>query len=501
MYIQLTQVHYPYSIAPPTKVSITLNGKSLKTVTLPRLKKTVKLNVPAGSQKVAIRIVEPSQDHWLYVGAKVKLKGQWTSLIKHKAKSYHVATHQQPIELYLDQPKWLRIDEFSRGKVTHRYQYQASAGGLTIKPKRQQKQAMLRILSLQNNKDKIELWPFQYNHAATSIQTQTSEPAYLSRLTKQDKTATDAKLISSASSSDSVYMQYQSRRDFDSDASSSLKENFIEGGWRHRQKTDCLGCYWRSDLFARQHASHNITVLGTHQWLQGAWSQSAWRWQLKQSLFIQSNDQSPFKWFGAATLGHSHGINERLRHAQKLQIFARHISADAPSFLTDNDIYSTYQTQHLWGVSLEESVTGRPWLDSFWRIHGRLMSNELENSLDAEYVQAGISWHQYFKPVEFSANYRHRSYLIDDDRDLMVHKPSIGFNLHFWQGVNSTNLLQYTLRLNNDLERNDYAISLELSWDFNGHRTLKDYSPRESVFHRLRQRDISQELALSLIHI
>lgn len=490
--LNLTQVHYPYHQAPAANVEVSLNDKTFKTISLSPLQQTVELHIPPGRQKVAIALTNPSKDHWLYVQADAYLNGKWQAILTPNYKRYDVATAQQPLELYFDKPSWVRIDEFRRAKVTHRYQYQAQAGTLELKPNKGEKQVMLRVLSLQEKRPSQSLHAFNFEKDSEVVEANALPILDLAKRTVEEFAISGARLNTIGNDTDGVYVQYQSRRDFDSDTTSNDTERFVEVGWRYRKKLDCLSCYWRSDLFAREHTKDNISTLGMHQWLQGAWPKSNWSWQMRQSLFVQPADSNPFRVSVNGILKHNHDINETMSHGHDMQLFARYLSEKNPTFLTDNDVYSNYQNQHRWGLRLEESIIGRPWLDSFWRVHARVASNELESSLKAEYVQAGIGWRQYFKPMEIGLDYHHRSYLKDENRASVIHKPVLGLQLNYWQGLHNGELLHWKLRLTNDLERSEYSVLLETSWNFlRGHR-LKDYRPDETVFYDLHDRYIHQ---------
>ncbi len=495
--IQVSQAHFPYRVAPPGKLLISLNERPYKTLSLPPLAQTLKLKIPAGEQNLRIRLENPSSNHWLYVQARAKINGQWRALIVSKKKRFQVATQHQPLELYLDQPSWLRIDELDKGYIKQRFKFHPQAGPFIVAPKQGQKQAMLRVLSLQEKSASPRLWPFQYTAPALLLKNETMNTALLTNLNSHSNQyiwLPHGNLNGTANNSNAVYWQSKSRKDFDSDTSNSHTENFFESGWRHRQKLACTSCYWRSDVFARQHNNNDLNILGGHLWLQGAWPQSSWNWQLKQSLFVQANESSPWKWLGTGTLTNGHNVKKTLKHEHKLQLFARHLSISNPDFTTDNDIYSNYQTLHRWGIRLEEKVRGRPWLDSLWSSHFRVVSNELDQTLDPEYIQAGAAWHQYWKPLILSVSYRYRVYLLDEDRELYIHKPALAFNIIFWQGMAPSEMLQWKTRFDKDLDSNDYSLTLEMSWGFFNGRGLRDYRPGESAFSSLRKSEVNPQL-------
>ncbi|MFY0641076.1 MAG: hypothetical protein JXR16_08525 [Bermanella sp.] len=486
----LNQVRYPYQQAPFSEIRINLNNKLLKTINLSPTQKTFVINIPAGQQRVTFALLNPSKEHWVYVQAQANFNGKWQAIINPDYKRYEVATTAQPLELYLDRPSWLRIDKYVGGKVTHEYQYQSESGSLLLKPMDGERQLMLRVLSLQENTDKERLETYSFETHNTGF-------PHNATLALQPPTRAIDKFVLSGNhlesignDTDGVYVQYQSRRDFDSDAENSVQEKFIEVGWRHRKKLNCLSCYWRSDLFSRKHTQNNIGLVGTQQWLQGAWAQSSWSWQITHSLYLQTTESVPFKWSALGSLKYSHGINNSLRHGHQVDVFTRYFSENSPDFFTDNDVYSSYQNQHKWGVRIEETITGRPWFDSFWRGHLRLVSNELDTSSKAEYAQVGFGIRQYFRPVEVGLDYHHRSYLKDEDRKNIINKPILGLQINYWQGFTTGEMLQWKLSVTNDLDQGEYAVLLEASWNMSRGRGLNDYRPSETAFYDLHRSDV-----------
>ena len=268
----------------------------------------------------------------------------------------------------------------------------------------------------------------------------------------------------------------------------------MEAGWRHRRKLACTACYWRSDLLVRIHNDDDIDVVGTHQWLYGDWNQSSWRWELKNSLLQQTNPEMEWSWLGSAAAIETHDINEKLEHEYTLKLFGRYLSADDPYFPIDNDIYSRYKDQHRYGLNLGTTLRGRPWLDSLWVANASLGSNEDFNPIQPDYLQARVAWRQYWRPLAFSAAYRHRYYLADDDRDDDSDTSQLQLGVNSLGSFPAGQVLQWGASLDYDFDREDFGFALTLSWDHTRGRGLRDFYPNKTSFFQLRKRDLNADM-------
>jgi hypothetical protein len=413
-------------------------------------------------------------------------------MLEPRQRRYQVATQNQPLELYIPQSRWLRIDEYQAGKLTHRYQWHPRPGPLKLWPPKGQPEALYRIFSRQARPLAAPaLMPYPFPRPTLPAPQEAVEiDPRVAPQPPRFRWIPNGRLGGSAHSTDGAWLQFKSRLDLDNDASDRDNENFFELGWQHREKLDCQGCYWRSDLFARRHTRDSLNVLGTEQWLEGTWPETGWHWQLKQSLLIQTGQGTPWKWHTAATAINRHRINETLQHAHQLQVFGRYLSEDSPRFVVDNDIYSDYQDDHQWGIKLQETLLGRPWLDSLWTTRLSVMSNEDLNPFEPEYLQARVAWHQYWTPWTLSINYRHRTYLSDDDREQLAHRPVLGMQLKYLQGLAQGQLLQWLGRFDADLDRSKFSFMLEVSRHHARGRGLRDFRPQELIFLPLRARDM-----------
>lgn len=495
--LELRQAYLPFQQAPPASVLVTLNDQPVSRITLPPERHAVSITVPAGSQQLRLQLEQPSSDHWLYVQARARLDGQWQSLFPPRQRRYQVATVAQPLEIYLPGPRWLRIDEYRAGRITHRYQWQASAGELQLSPAQDESRALYRVFSWQPRTHQPMPAPYAFDIAQHGAPEQEPQSLALA-VTPPAASPTyrwqpDPRIAGSANATDGLYLRNESRLDLDSDAAGEEDERFFETGWRHRRALDCQGCFWRSDIFVRTHEDDDIDVFATRQWLHGDWVQSSWRWELQQSLWHQSEPETEWSWQGSARLVTTHDINEKLEHEYQLRLFGRHLSASDPDHPVDNDIYSRYKEQHRYGAKIGAGLRGRPWLDSLWTARASLSTNEDFNPVDPDYIEASAAWRQYWRPLAFTASYRHRLYLADDDRDSNEQRPALTLAVNALNTFPTGLLLHWDGRLDYDLDRGEYGFMLTLSFDQSRGRGLRDFYPGRSSFHALRSRDISDD--------
>lgn len=496
--LTLQQGVLPYHQAPPALIEVSLGSEPVSQISLPPLQQAETVTVPAGPQQLRVRLVQPSSDHWLYVKAEALLDGEWVSLADQERRRYDVATLAQPVEIYLDEPLWLRIDEYHPDGITRRYQLQREAGLLQLLPPPGEERAYYRIFGWRPKVGEGAVVPFEFAYPPVLIENLPGVAPLYSQARQSGlplyRWSPDERLSDTARATDSAYLEFQSRRDFESDTDDDDDERFFEAGWRHRRALDCAGCYWRSDVFARDHNDDDIRVFGTRQWLRRNLDISGWRWEAQQSLLLQTDPETDWSWKGSAAVIQRHDINETLKHETSLQLFGRYLSADDPDNPVDNDIYSTYQSDHRYGARLQAGLRGAPWLDSRWVAHTRLSSNEDFNLFDPDYAQIGADWRQYWRPLVLSAGYRHRYYLQDDDRSSNQHRPLLRLALASRHGVGGGRLLHVDTRLDYDVDRDEFSFQLGFNWDFTRGRSLRDFDPFRTTFHSLYSRDLGNTM-------
>lgn len=486
--LTITQTQLPYHLKPKANLIFTLNQKVIKTATLSSDRQTVNLSIPKGKQRLRIRLQEPSSDHWIYVQASAVISGKRVNLMEPRQSKFHVATQDQPLILHIKQASWLRIDQYKDGKIKQVYQLQNAPGKITLKPRAAESASMYRVFSLQTKDNTKALLPFSVNTISFKDDSPLSEVGLLTKVPTSQPSFSDDHHYFNPASTNGFYYQYDTRYDLDDDTRISDTETFNEFGWRHRQKLHCLSCYWRSDVFARSHTDGETDVIGAEVRLQGELPYSDnWVWRMRQEALYTNNASQAWRWAGSANLINTQKINQIVQQRHNLELFAQHLSFDVNALPQDTDVYSPYKNDHRWGLKLEESLSVRPWLDTVFNGHFRVVSNELDQTLDPDYLQAELSWLQYWKPLEISLAYRHRTYLIDDQRDSNSHQPTLGLNLRVWHSFNNKDLVQYRARFNQDVNNNDYTFTFEISWNMTSGMGFNHFMPSESAFHSLKR--------------
>ena len=108
---------------------------------------SISLDLPPGRHSVRIWIERPLVNQFLR--AKVtQVQGEhYENLLKTTNRSYHVATHQEPLRFSLSGPTWLRIDELQDGTTSSRYLFLQSEDvhELELTPEDDQSEAIFRL--------------------------------------------------------------------------------------------------------------------------------------------------------------------------------------------------------------------------------------------------------------------------------------------------------------------------------------------------------------------
>ncbi|MDX1734832.1 MAG: hypothetical protein R3228_10700 [Halioglobus sp.] len=495
--LTLRQGILPYHQAPPAEVQVSLGGDTVTRIAMPPQRVKYTLEVPAGEQKIRLSLREPSSDHWLYVDAEARLDGGWVPLVERQPRRFDVATAEQPVEIYIDEPRWLRIDEYRGDTVSHRHYLQSEPGILRLTPAAGLKRAYYRVSGWRPRARPNTLLPYEFT--ATSAVVPYAAAARIAPLAVSAPAETasyrwlpEKDTAVAVGATDGAYVQFELRRDFDADAPGD-DERFVEAGWRHRDALDCAGCYWRSDLFAREHTEDDNRVIGTRQWLRGTLPRPGWRWETRQSLLLQLDPDVEWSWGGSLSAVHRLAINEKMASENSLQLFGRYLSADDPEQPVDNDIFTDYKDRHRYGARLGSVLRGSPWLDSRWVVDARISTNEDFNPLQPDYLQAGAAWRQFFTPVAVSAGFRHRYYLDDDDRSGSSHSPLLQLALDSRHGIGER-LLNFNGRVDYDPDRNEFSVRFGVGMDLTRGRGLLDYDPVRTGFHGLFSRDLQRSV-------
>lgn len=493
--LKFSQMALPFQYAPDSTLLITLNQKEIKTVTLSDKQAVINLSIPAGRQQLRVKLLEPSSDHWIYIQADAYILDQWVNVIQPRSTKFYVSTHDQPLVLHLNQTRWLRIEEYKNDKTIQTYQLKKDSGTLTLKPEKGQNAALYRVFSFQEKTSSqpllpisIEKEPFDETLRYTDTQLLSKSPLFLPEYSADTNNK-------NRTSTNGLYYQHSIRYDFDDLSSDQPSQTYNEFGWRHRRPLNCLSCYWRSDVYGRSHSDTETQLIGATLWMQGDMPYSNnWSWRTKQELLYSHTYSDAWRWAGSGNLINSYTINESIALRHNLELFAQHLSFTPSNLPQDTDLYSQYKRDHTWGIKVEESLHYRPWLDSLLSGHFRLVSNELETTIEPDYLQAGFAWHQYWQPMQFSVNYRHRTYLVDQQRDDTHHQPTLGLNIKFWHHFNGQDLIQYQARLNRNLNNQDYIVTFEISWNMANSMGFHHFMPSENAFHSLKRDAFNHEI-------
>jgi hypothetical protein len=156
----------------------------------------------------------------------------------------------------------------------------------------------------------------------------------------------------------------------------------------------------------------------------------------------------------------------------------------------DLDVFSTYKSEHQWGLRFSERLVCRPWLDTEWYISGSLTTNEQLKPWDPDNLRLHCGWKQLIGPVQADLGYRYNHYFDDSDRNGATDRNFLDFALAWDQWLISQERLQLSLKTEIDLDRSQLSGWLAIAWFFGEGRGLRDFGPGDGDFPTIRERRI-----------
>jgi hypothetical protein len=471
----------------PVAVDVRVNGDRYSRLTLSEgdASRILPLNLPARTSQLELQMLNPSSRHWVYFQLEQRADSRtaWQPVAREQRRSYHSVLPGQPLELYVDQPSWLRLEVFDGQRLMQQYRYHPAAGNVVIAAD-ELEGSFVRVYSL------------RYQPGRMTAPLPSSTPALRAlpeTAVQQANAGVPSALVSDRlpmpdreSGTHGAYADWVQRRNFDSASDQNL-ERFLELGWRYQQNPLFSRLYWQSDVFARRHTAEDITLVGSQQWLTWRPDNRYWRVNLAAGGFWQLEDSAGSlnlrtTFDGFMPLGNEWALEHELSG------FARYLSeGSAPSTSTayDDDVFTIYKSDHLYGLDWQESLSYRPWRDSRFRLDAQVRTNE-DFSPD-RFVMA-LQWDQFWR-------YNTRTYLgiqqrwlqADDDRPANTAQQILGAGLewHTWQNRGR----RWFVRLDTNLDLDDSEPGVRVSFgvDAPGTKRLEDFRQERFPFFELQE--------------
>jgi hypothetical protein len=454
---------------------------------------TVHLAVPAGQHALRFYIQEPV-NQFLRISIVEQRQPSAQPLHHTFERIYHVATRAEPVEILLAGPSWLRVDRWHKtGMQTH---YQTVAAGwqtLRFYPEPGQREALLRLYQRLPAPEAEPLEPRQPLYEPERV------PGPLVHLAPWPRDPLielhDAYPLGKQEDGTWTFgSQLVSRRNTQEDVSLHEAERFVALSLTHRYFDAFRHLYFETEAIGRGRADGGPT-LGLQHILAYRPAGRDFALRVSGTGFVQLPTQgTDLAGSGIFRLAASRGfaLGPKATHRPSISLFARLLSLDnaqarAAGGRIDLDVFSTYKADHRAGLSLADTFTYRPWLDTIWSGELDVVTNQDFNPLQPDHITLRLEWKQLLGPLQFHAAYRFGYFLADEDRSQSIDRHTLILEARWEHWRPSRQRFEVQLQTRYDLRSGDLGLLLSFSWHTGAGRAYRDFRPGVINFRRLRQ--------------
>lgn len=457
--------------------------------------RSLSLAVPAGEHSVRIYQQHPVGNQYV----KLRFNDALSNLVVTQERPYFVSTTQTPLEFYSQGPSQLRIDEFSEGVISYRYQ-QVPEGwhSISLPPSEAKSRSLLRVSQrvvnlqpkpLANRLIQRTLVPVAAPEAASKppVTADTVELIDAFKLGKQEDGTLSAGL-------DLV------RRNNQQESGSMLtEEQFAHYKMNYRYFDEPRDSYWNTQGFFRTREYGGSSFgLDESLYYNPDWLPFTVRTNAK---IIAQVPHDSLEWLGQwhISVAQAYNLHPKTRLIPSLTFFARTMSLRTNSLaLTDpefklkidQDVFTPYKADHTTGLTPALMLEHRPWLDTVWSAKVAAGSNENLDFTRPDHYSSEAHWQQLLGSVMLDASYRIAFYQTDADRSNASKRSYAGLELNWQHWTAHQNRIEVAVQYSHDMERRAHLATLSFTYHFGEGRGLRDFAPNELDFRDIRQRQI-----------
>ncbi len=465
---------------------------------------TLSEKVGVGNHVLRIRLAEPGPNQFLRVRF-TERRGETSAVASAPvARSYKVATKEQPLVLLQKGPTRLRIDEWRDGYT--RVTYRTLGPGwqeVTIPVEPGREEALLRVFRRTLEPGR----PVAFSPIAEASVEPVADPEWA----LADVSAASFNPPRLAPLTDelldgtwSLLGGWVSRRIVDDEPVESFgTEKFITVGGAYRKFDARRSSYYYADsrLRLREQGNPTFATRGSVTIRRATWPLEL---DVGGSLFLQNVDASG-RIESAATararLSRVYRVNEKLSHRPSVSFFQRWLSMDelavAGAEKVDQDIFTRYKNDHQRGVRIGDRIQHRPWLDTVLFAGAYVASNEDLNVFDPDHLGMNVGVRQLIRDVDLGIRYNRFEYFKDRDRNRASTVQRFRLDLGYTRWFDSRRGLRGDLSVEYDQSSGDYSVFLSFSLNRSKGRYFRDFRSSELDFLWLRERRLLEQQAQS----
>jgi hypothetical protein len=460
--------------------------------------RTVNVTVPAGEHEIRFYVPHPVGNQ--FVALRFREPGSEAQI--REERPYFVSTRNQPMQVYMQGPALLRIDEWVNGGSASRYREVAPGWQkITLAPEDGKQESLLRVKQRVFNAEPQQIANRSIEREIVSVPVaEVALPTVAD--TKQIRLDDRFRLGGQEDGTWSLGIDLQRRNNVQEDRSLSEPEQFAQYRIEHRYFNEPRNEYWFSQGLARVRETGGPTFgLGESLYLQPeSWP---FRINLDMKAFVQALADDP-EWLGQLNLdvSKSYRLTPKTAVIPQLSVFTRHMSLKDDSRVhsdenfqqqVDQDVYSPYKADHTHGLNGALTVQHRPWLDTLWLGAFGVGSNENFNLFDPDYLSFQAEWRQMLGDFQLNAGYRARFYQQDLDRPSSYTRSQLKLELGWQYWSVAQHRLELSAQYMYDIERDAHLPMLSMTVHFGEGRGYRDFRPGDIDFLPLMQQRIPNE--------
>ena len=490
--IRLKMADVGYIRPTDMKVSMQLDDTDPRyiQVTADLKEEVLAVSVPAGKHHIQLGLENPVLNQFLIIkvaekdtaGMDSPAEMPWKKSLE---RQYFVSTRDTPAKLHLKGPGLLRINELVDD--SGREEYRKIEDGwqdIEIRPENNQEERFLRFFRKVAEEDKPVVEPRMSILEKEHVDRHNINIRPLSLMDPVD-ISDSLRLGGQEDGTWTLHSSFTGRKNQQEDSENNqAREEFLEFGAIHRHFNEARNRLTELGVLGRKRSNGEPTIGFTGSIIKNIRSPRL-TIQLKANIYFQrpeSVHSSDLEWTGflRGEITRRFEINPKISHSPKVSLFVRGLSLNKygkyDSKDVDQDIFTPYKRQHMYGMRVSETISYRPWLDSLFYVTGRLNLNEDFNPLRPDNYHVRGGWKQLVGSLQFNATYNYRDYLVDRDRknSKIRHNIKLGVLWNRWS--KKQNRMECGVEMIHQLESGINSGTFFLQWHLGNGRGLRDFS-------------------------
>ncbi|MGX5201914.1 hypothetical protein [Aliikangiella sp. IMCC44632] len=405
---------------------------------------------------------------------------------------FHAATGDFPLRVYIAQPSWVRVIKFSDSSLNVVEQYVDKAGIVEFESVDNDKTGY-KIQVLKPRKDKS--YQANLRSALFSSKTSIENEAFTGEAKDYgiDYQSTFNFSIDTLTFGTHTFALGSSTNTINDD--DPIQQNVTKSSvrYQYRKYFPSINSYFNNKLDFKHTNSFNTVVNKSHLDLL---ENKNLNYEFDFNLYYQLNSdnlsaKNEFRVNSAARVNWNYYWNNQFQNKLFTKLDLNYLSYNGNNTIADdfidNDVYSSYKSNHLNSITLGNQFKYQPYLDTIAFVDARVKSNQLTSSLSLDNYSVAFGVRQFINNFRVSARYRHKAYLTDSIRAQAFELSQFRFQMDYDYWSKNSHLWQLSLAYQYSLEEKNSEIMLWLSWSPTKYQYLNDYSPIDETFLKLRK--------------